>query len=233
MKTADVRYSDHHLSRALFCPEHAWKILSSMFLMSPIFGILLSGCFGPSINRFAVSPQVLCEGQTAVARWDVNGEPALAFSVEPAPTARGSCAAKGRETFGFDLVAEKHGKEVAKQIEVIQLRDGSSEPVIFPTSRLEGADVVASGDKNRALWTDHVRVETVASCQDRAIRVEHSGKTALLAAKGSPSDALAGTALTGSWELRSSLSPAEQANPRLRPKQLEILATLRCEKETP
>ncbi len=143
------------------------------------------------------------------------------------------CGQREREAFGFDLVAEKHGKEVAKQIEVIQLRDGSSEPVIFPTSRLEGAEVVASGDKNRALWTDHVRVETVASCQERAIQVEHSGKIALLAANGSPSDALAGTALTGSWELRSSLSPAEQANPRLRPKQLEILATLRCEKETP
>jgi hypothetical protein len=48
------------------------------------------------------------------------------------------------------------------------------------------------------LWTSSVRVETLASCQNRPIQVEHSGKTTLLAAGGSPSSAPAVTELTES-----------------------------------
>jgi hypothetical protein len=44
------------------------------------------------------------------------------------------------------------------------------------------------------------------------------------------SDALAGTPISGLWELRSPLSAEEQSNPSLRPKELKVLATLRCRK---
>jgi hypothetical protein len=235
MKVTDVRYSDHYLSKVLFWREHAWNMFSSILLVFPALEILiLSGCAGPSINRFDVTPQVLCGNQSAVATWNVNGAPAINFSVEPAPLASGRCEASDRETFAFDLVVQKQGKEASKQVEVVRIADGSAEPVVFPTSRLEGSDVVANGEKNPALWTGSVRIGTLASCQKRPIEVEHSGKTVLLTADGSPSDALAGAELTGTWELRSPLDPQEQANPRLRPKQLEIMATLRCVKqETP
>lgn len=90
---------------------------------------------------------------------------------------------------------KRTAKTWGKQVEVVHLGDGSSEPVIFPTSRLEGSEVLASGEN--PLWTDRVRVETLANCQNRAIQVEYSGKTVLLIANGSHSDALAGTVLTG------------------------------------
>lgn len=203
--------------------------VAACLLVFPI--LTLPGCAGPSITRFDVRPQVLCGNQSAVATWDVSGEPAINFSVEPVPLASGRCSAAGRETFAVDLMVQKHGKEAGKQVEVVRIADGSAEPVIFPTSRLEGSDVVAGGEKNPTLWTSIVRVETLASCQNRPIEVEHSGKTVLLGTDGSPSNALAGTELTGTWELRSPLNLQEQANPRLRPKQLEIVATLRCQKE--
>ena len=191
------------------------------------------GCAGPSVDRFQIEPQVLCEGQSAVIHWDVSGEPAMAFSLEPEPTGVSSCTEKGRETLAFTLVARRRGKEAERKVEVVQLHESGAEPIAIRTSRLEGSDVVASGEKNLALWAQRVQIATVAACQNRAIQVQHAGKTVLLPAKGMPSDALAGTPLAGSWELRSPLSAGEQTNPRLRPKELEVLATFRCKNEAP
>lgn len=191
------------------------------------------GCAGPSIDRFQIEPQVLCDGQRAALSWDASGEPAMAFSLEPAPTGGSDCTARGRETFAFTLVARRRGKEAERKVEVVQLHESGAEPIAIRTSRLEGSDVVASGEKNPALWTQRVQIATVAACQNRAIQVQHAGKTVLLPAKGIPSDALAGTPLAGSWELRSPLSSDEQTNPGHRPKALEVLATFRCEKDAP
>jgi hypothetical protein len=231
MVKIDVRRWRGRLSQANIRSVAAWPIFGSVVIGITSFSIGLFGCAGPSINRFDITPQVLCGNQSAVATWDVSGEPSINFSVEPAPLAAGRCAPAGRETFAFDLMVQKHGKDVGKQVEVLRITDGSSEPVILPTSRLEGSEVVAGGIKNPALWTDRVRIKTLAACESRAIEVRHSDKTVLLPADGSPSGALAGTELTGTWELRSPLSQEERANPRLRPRQLEIVATLRCEKE--
>jgi hypothetical protein len=207
------------------------SVPSSLKVKIALLGVFFSvaGCAGPSISRFQITPLALCERETAVAKWDVQGEPTISFSLEPPPKDESHCSAKGRETFTFTLAAEKSGKDAEEQIEVVQVRDGASEPIAFQTSRLEGFEVVASGEKNPSLWTDRVRIESLNACQNRAIQVEHSGKSVFLSADGKPSDALAGTELTGMWELRSPLKPDEQTTPNLRPAQLEILATLRCE----
>ncbi len=191
------------------------------------------GCAGPSINRFEIEPQILCEGQNAVVRWETSGEPALAFSLEPGHNGGSNCTTKGRETFAFTLVARKHGQDQVRKVEVVQLHEGGTEPIALRTSSIEGADVVASGEKNTALWSERVQIVTLAACQGRVIRVQHAGMTVLLPATGTPSDALRGTGLAGLWELRSPLSSEEQKNPGIRPKELEVLATLSCREDVP
>jgi hypothetical protein len=191
------------------------------------------GCAGPSIQHFSVDPQVLCEGESAVIRWDATGELAMAYSLESAPAGESSCSARGRETFAITLVARKGSEEKPRKVEVVQLHEGGAEPIAIRTTRLEGAKVVAVGEKNPALWSDRVQIATVASCQSRVVEVQHAGKTAVLPANGAVSDALGGTALAGSWEFRSPLSSDEQKNPALRPKDLEVLATFRCRKDAP
>jgi hypothetical protein len=209
--------------------------LGSKKMIAPLcVGILLElGCAGPSIQRFGAEPQVLCEGESANISWDASGELAIAFSSEPALGRKSDCSAAGRDTFEFALVARKRGQEAVRKTEVVQLRESAAEPIDISTTRLDGTDIVAAGEKNPALWTNRVRIATLAVCQHRAIKVLHAGKAVLLPADGTPLDAFSGEELAGSWELRSPLSADEQTHPALRPKDLEVLATIRCTKGTP
>lgn len=190
------------------------------------------GCAGPPNARFSVSPRVLCEGDTAVMRWEADGELGIGMEMEPEARA-GDCAAKGRETYALTLVARKGDRETSRRVEVVQLHGRSAEPVVLQTNAVQGGRVIATGEKNVALWSDRVEVETVAACGHRALTVRHSGRNASLGPDGASSDALAGSSLAGSWELSSPLTPAEQADPSLRPSTLSLLATLRCRQETP
>jgi hypothetical protein len=176
--------------------------------------ILFVGCAGPAVESFRITPRVLCEGESAVANWDVRGEASMTFLLEPEPAADGS-------------------KEDEKQVELVQLHPVGAEPIVFGTNRMEGDQVVASGEKNPELWTERVQVASLAACDNRSIQVRHAGRAAMLPTGGAPSEALAGTPLAGEWELRSVLTSDEQHNPTLRPKELEILATFACTQVTP
>ncbi len=195
-----------------------------------IMGAALLAACSPSIKRFDITPQVVCEDGTAVMEWQASG--ALAISVRPElSTPAAECTAVGRETTAFTLVAQRCGKEALRRVELVELHAGAAEPVVLRTSAIEGGDVVARGDKNVELWGERVEVSSIAACAHRDITVQHAGMSASLPADGAPVS-VASTTLSGSWELRSPLSPAEQGDPTLRPKTLAILATVRC-KEKP
>jgi hypothetical protein len=141
------------------------------------------------------------------------------------------CSATG---YALTLVARKNGAEVVKKVEL----GGSSVATWLnrfssPRRSLAGSDVIASGDKNANLWDGRVEVATVSACRHRPIHVRHENKAVLLSAEGTPSAALVGTTLGGAWELRSPLTLEEQQTPALRPKTLQILATVRCREEKP
>ena len=191
------------------------------------------GCGGPTIKQFDIQPQILCEGQTAVMHWHADGDLAMTFRLEPPRAGEEECAVEGFDTYALTLVAHKNGEEAIKKVELGQLRRNVAEPILLPTTSLVGSDVVASGDKNVKLWDGRVEVATVAACRHRSIRVQHDNKGVDLSPDGVPSAALAGTTLGGSWELRSPLTPEEQQAPALRPKTLQILATVRCREEKP
>jgi hypothetical protein len=62
------------------------------------------------------------------------------------------------------------------------------------------------------------------------VSVQHAGKTATVEQGKKCQGTLAGTLVSGLWELRSPLSAEEQSKPNLGPKELKVLATLRCRK---
>lgn len=193
----------------------------------------LAACGGPHISRFEVKPQILCEGETAVICLAADGELAMTFRFEPRQDDENECAVEGLDTFAVTLVARKRGEETVRKVEIGQLHRTAAEPVIMNTNTIDGTDVVASGEKNPGLWGDRVEVATVAACRHRSIQVQHVDRAVSLPADGTPSAALAGTALHGLWELRSPLSLEEQKDPSLRPKDLKVLATVRCRPEKP
>lgn len=195
-----------------------------------VLGFVQLGCAGPVIQSFEITPQVLCPGESAIASWDARSKTRMTFLKEPEAAASTKCAARGKEAFLFRLIAEGESGQDEKHVEVVQLRPNGAEPIVFSTNRLENDQVVASGVKNPELWAEHVRIASLASCDSRDIQVRHAGRTATLPANGTRSDALAGTPLTGEWELRSVLSSDELRNPAVRPKQLEILADFTCAK---
>ncbi len=223
----------------LNCPEvkletHFLKYRSTLKSGSVVAIMsLLVGCVGPAVESFRITPRVLCEGESAVANWDVRGKASMTFLVEPEPAGKQTCRASGKETFMFRLAAASGRKEDEKQVELVQLHPVGAEPIVFGTNRMEGDQVVASGEKNPELWTERVQVASLAACDNRNIQVRHGGRAAMLPAGGAPSGELAGTPLAGEWELRSVLTSDEQRNSTLRPKELEILATFACTQVTP
>jgi len=146
-----------------------------------------------------------------VVTWDAKGQTALSFQEEPSKGGDQDCVAGGRETFAVTLAAGSGSDEVERRRELVQLQSSATEPVVLHTNSLEGNEVVARGHKNRSLT------------------VQHAGRSAVIA-QGTTSEALSGTSLAGPWELRSTLSDAELKTPSRRPKELGVLATLRCRK---
>src|SRR5437879_5797794 len=77
-----------------------------------VVACFLAGCCtGPHVTRFDAQPAVLCEGETAVMRWDASGELAMAMQTEPVQPAQDACAEAGRDTVKLTLVARKKGEE--------------------------------------------------------------------------------------------------------------------------
>jgi hypothetical protein len=170
---------------------------------------------------------VLCEGEKAVVTWDARGETALSIQEEPSEVGAADCVAAGRETFAVTMAARSGSEEVERTSEFVQLQTNATEPVALRTNAVEGTDVAAIGEKNPELWDAHVEIATIRACQNREMTVKHAGRSARVS-PGTASDALDGTPLSGSWELRSRLTDEEVKTPGLRPKVLAVLATLRC-----
>ena len=189
-----------------------------------------TGC-GPTIRNFVISPQALCEGESASIQWDASGSTEMTVSVEPPPASSPTCAIRGRATSNYTLIARRNGKEQRKAVEVVQLADQGTEPVGLPTTAIVGQDVVARGSKDPRLWSHRVHVVTVAACNGRSVTVKHADRVVALPSSGAPSSAFDGTVLAGPWELLSPLSSAEQTDRSLRPTQLQIIATFHCQKE--
>lgn len=187
------------------------------------------GCSGASITRFDITPTVLCEGERAVMTWEAKGKAAIAVQEEPSQVGGQDCIASGRETFAVTLAAGSGSDEVERRAELVQLQSNATEPIALHTNAVQGSNVVASGNKNPALWDSRVEVESLRTCQNRPITVQHAGRSAAIG-PGTTSDTLAGTSISGYWELRSALTDEEMRTPSLRPKELTILATLRCRK---
>jgi hypothetical protein len=190
------------------------------------------GC-APKIRNFTISPQTLCEGESAHIGWEASGDIDLTVSPEPPPPNSPVCAIRGRATSNYTLIARRNGKEQRAAIEIIQLDDQGAEPIGFPTSAIVGLDALARGNKDPNLWSDRVRIVTVAACEGRTITLKHADRVASLPSTGATSSAFYGTTLSGPWEMLSALSSVEQNDRTLRPTHLEILATFRCQKGTP
>src|ERR1700730_12408508 len=92
--------------------------------------ILFVGCAGgPAVESFRITPRVLCEGESAVANWDVRGKASMTFLVEPEPAGKQACKARGKETFMFRRAAASGSKEDKKQVELVQLHPVGAEPI--------------------------------------------------------------------------------------------------------
>jgi hypothetical protein len=195
------------------------------------FTLMCAGCCSaPAISTFTVTPSVLCEGERAVVNWEANSQPVLAIQEDQSEAGAGECVASGRSTFALTLAVGSGNDEKEQRVEFVQLAAIASEPIAFKTDTVEGDVVVARGEKNPALWDERVEVATIEACRRTPLTVKHAGRSMTIKAGNEKSEDLAGTPISGSWELRSPLTNQEIQTPRLRPKELTILATLRCRK---
>jgi len=191
----------------------------------------LGACSGPRIYQFDAKPRVLCGKNAPAFAWNTDGEASLDIEAEPSPPQDPSCARTGIDLYEMTLLVRKSSDTVTRRMEVAHVAGRATEPVAIETQQVVGSEVVASSDKNAGIWNPAVEVVTVVACGGRELHVEHAGRTATLST-GAPSSAFEGTPLGGLWELRSPLTTDEQTTPSSRPRQLALVATIRCKGET-
>jgi hypothetical protein len=186
-----------------------------IFLLLAFFALLACSC-GPQIYAFRVEPNVIGPDDSIYVTWKVRGKPTLSIHDEHL----------GADTTYriVTLTASSHGKEVYRDSMVTVFNTGDLNQIVFSTT-LSGDTLVAKGIKNVARWGDLFVVGSVSNPSARTLRVIHAGKSAANLQKAN--DTFSGTPVSGSWEIRSLLTPAEKANLKLAPAKLSILITLK------
>jgi hypothetical protein len=214
-----------------------WKIVASggvLLLSGALSGcgaIRLCSLFGccPEIEHFDATPHRICPGGSATVSWNVRGDATL--SASPARAATGAVDASGRRSFvlaqttTFTLAVK--GLEEFREQEVQVFAGADEEEDVGGQAECHGNELVATAKLPPGDWDDLARVATVRENQFAALRpltVVHAGRTATLTG-AAPSAALAGTKVSGDWEIRSPLSPGEGCNP---PPALELTVRVEC-----
>src|ERR1700730_14752042 len=137
------------------------------YLCSASFA-MLTAC-GPTA-QLAVMPQALCPGDTVHLSWHVRGDPELLLRVGDARP-HGSVdsvnpQAMAPDTLDFLLVARARGKEATREMAILRFGATGHTVVVLPT-HLAGDTVVATGEKNNAVWQQAFEVVSILSASSR------------------------------------------------------------------
>lgn len=169
--------------------------------------VILAAC-GPKIQRFEVVPVRMCLGESVVVAYAVRGAPQLVVQRRGGPPT---------DTTTYTLTVTRRGKVAFARKDVIVFWPASGTVLAFDT-RLAGPDSLASTDTLSAeRWGPSLRLVSASSLSGRVIRVTHGGRTVVLPADGSASDAVRGVPVAGPWELSAPLLPGESVGSAISP----------------
>jgi hypothetical protein len=179
--------------------------------------LFMTSC-GPKIKSFRVEPLVIFAADSVRATWDVSGDPVLMVNDRFG----------GKDTLYriFTLSVRRNGKEVAKHIEVQVIPAGASDLIVFLTT-LKNDSLIAAGTKNTARWGLQFAIGAVSNNSNRPIDIVHGGRIVHLQPGEQGSKSLSGAIVSGYWQLRSPLTPAETGDHSHLPDKLSISITVK------
>jgi hypothetical protein len=183
----------------------------------PVVLLFSYGC-KPVIYEFHVTPRVIGPDDSVRVTWKVSGSPTL--SVQDQHIGTDTIYRK------VTLTVRKAGKKTYRDSVVTVFYDGTINQVGFQTV-LHSDTLIAAGMKNTARWGNDFVVSTVDNPYHRKISIIHSGKSVYLNALSKGETTLNGTPVSGNWEIRTLLTPAEKADPHIDPLKLSILITIK------
>ena len=199
-----------------------------------LIALVALGCTPTASLR--ATPNVVCAGRTVSLAWDGSSRGHL--SAEPADPSLGSVPAVGSKdvrpmrttTYRFRVSAPFETKTSEASVTVL------SAPEQPATIGAAISDETAGCDPERVwvtarvpadAWDARLRVNTVASGDDRQYTVQHATTTANVA-PGAPSDAFRDQAIAGAWKLETPLRAGEVCGKPSLPRSLAIHVTLTC-----
>jgi hypothetical protein len=177
--------------------------------------------------QLTVQPRRLCVGQSAIVSWRTRGRPTLSVAARP----DSSHAIPVHTT--FVLISVSHGDTARSSFDALYYpASGGDVTLDIATKPYTPDSIIAADSTLQDDWGDHLRIASIASRSDRALRVVHGGRTILLDVGGS-SDAFAGLAYYGLWTMRAATLAGEvMGDPRHHPPtDLELDVHLTCGSE--
>jgi hypothetical protein len=193
----------------------------------------------PSIQRFEAQPNVICAGTPVTLSWHASTSGELAESpLAGAPSdddttdvdADGSREVRPRQPTKYRLVVDNWFGDAAREVDV-DVRTGEEVPigesVAHPSAGCDATHVWVEANAPRSFWDARVRVGSVASVDDRPLRIEHGGLSDDLAA-GATSTKFAGQEIAGPWKLVATLRAGESCGTPNMPRVLGFRATTAC-----
>jgi hypothetical protein len=183
---------------------------------------LAVGC-GPKISSFTVTPARACATDTVVIRYATHGTGELRVMPRRVGTAT--------DTTRYLLVVTKNGKSIPRAQDVLVYKKSDTDTLVLGPTRRHGADSIRVQDTLRIdFWPTFIVIGEVTSASGRPVAITHNGKSAV-AAVNQPAVELAGSPVTGDWDVRAALLPGEQfATPgHSPPDRLRLRVVLRCD----
>ncbi len=187
----------------------------SCYVLLLILALLFCAC-KPKIYEFHVDPLVIWPDDSIKVSWKARGDATLMVNDR-----RLSKDTTYRIfTLGFP------GQEGGQHIMVTILNEGGLDKIIFK-DHFHGDSLVASGIKNVARWGDRFGVGTVSNPGPYPLDIYHEGRILHLDTGKTDHSLLSGTAVRGSWELRTRLTPAQRADSTRLPANLSIIISVK------
>jgi hypothetical protein len=197
--------------------------------------VAVCGCKPPSVEYFRAQPSVVCRGRATQLSWSASA-PSVVVDKETGETV-GATAPSGSVTVTpqrpkttYELRATNFMQTIAHDLDVETITDASPRKigasVAMPNASCAGDTLTVVANPPADQWDAIIAVADVVAQPERALHVEHLGRSADLAA-GASSDAFSGVALVGAWTLSTRLKSGEACGVSA-PRNLAVTVSRTC-----
>ena len=175
----------------------------------------------PRIYSFIPSSQVITQDDSVQFTWDVRGKATLLFDQRNIARPNNDSL----HVLEFTLVVKKGSHEAHQKVQISVVPKQTTDYLVFPVTSLNGDTLIASGVKDTMLWKGF-SIASITSVNQRVLTVIHDDVQSVIEDTSTASIVWRGKPYSGTWIIKTLLTPAERNNHDLIPNRFQLKASI-------